>query len=55
MVIWITSCRASSVVDSGMSMRRQIFGSSSCQLDAQPRNPFAHRPVPSVFPLPHTA
>ena len=30
MVIWIASCRASSVVDKGMSMRRQIFGSSSC-------------------------
>ena len=30
MVIWIASCSASSVVDSGMSMRRQIFGSSSC-------------------------
>ena len=30
MVIWIASCRASSVVDSGMSMRRQIFGPSSC-------------------------
>ena len=29
MVIWIASCRASSVVDKGMSMRRQIFGSSS--------------------------
>ena len=30
MVIWIASCRTSSVVDKGMSMRRQIFGSSSC-------------------------
>ena len=30
MVIWIASCKASSVVDKGMSMRRQIFGSSSC-------------------------
>ena len=30
MVIWIASCKASSVVDSGISMRRHIFGSSSC-------------------------
>ena len=30
MVIWTASCRASSVVDSGMSIRRQTFGSSSC-------------------------
>ncbi|MCY4499769.1 MAG: hypothetical protein OXC14_21110 [Rhodospirillaceae bacterium] len=29
MVIWIASCRVSSVADSGMSMRRQILGSSS--------------------------
>ena len=29
MVIWIASCKASSVADSGMSIRRQIVGSSS--------------------------
>ena len=51
MVIWIVSCRASSVVDKGMSMRRQIFGSSSCSSMRSRATRSPHGPVPSVFQI----
>ena len=43
-------CRRQGHVDAPPDLRLQLL-----QLDAQPRDPLAHRPVPSVFQLPDTA